>query len=119
MVYNVKSIDRVFAYYESIDIEQARSNAIKCAKIFLKEINQDKKGRPFLNQYPFTPQNIKLQITSINSETKEHFAPPAIALVAIEGGHVKYYTSYHPDAQLKLIKKETFEEACALLDEGQ
>src|ERR1700722_17525785 len=51
-----------FDYYNQITVEEARDLIITSGNLFLKKINEDERIRPFLNNYPFLPENIEIRI---------------------------------------------------------
>src|SRR5262249_2655966 len=78
-----------FFYYEEIDIDQARELLVDAAKLYLTTINENERIRPFLESYPFTPENIEICIFLQNRDGSR-FSPEKLSIVSFEKGILRY-----------------------------
>jgi 3-dehydroquinate synthase class II len=62
MMDQVKMLALSFDYKEPIQIDEARALLIKSVDTFLLAVNTDERVRPYLNNYPFRPQNLEVRI---------------------------------------------------------
>src|ERR1700733_10724001 len=62
MMYQIQMLYCAFNYYGEIEIEEARKLLMKAGKVFLNEVNKNEKVHSYLANYPFTPENIKINI---------------------------------------------------------
>lgn len=105
MMNEIEIMSISFEYRKDVEIDQARKLLIEAAEEYLSEINADEKIRPYLHNYPFTPDNIKIEIYFRGiklSFDKVHIA-------AVSDGKVSYYIK--DDYTLRTIKVEAYEEA--------
>jgi hypothetical protein len=86
----------------------------------IKKFNEDEEIRPFLVNYPFTYNNIELDLTFPNSR-----GPQAqgdyVALAMIVNGNV-CYAIYDPQKEgnpLRTIHREPYEEALRIVRESR
>lgn len=63
MPYDVESIEVSFFAYRKATIEEARELIIKANQRLIEIINEHKKIRPFLREYPFTSKRAMLSIS--------------------------------------------------------
>jgi hypothetical protein len=62
MMDQIKMLALSFHYNEPIQIDEARALLIKSVDTFLLAVNADERIRPYLNNYPFGPQNLEVRI---------------------------------------------------------
>lgn len=90
-----------------LDIAHARSLLLQAAEIYLDQINSDEKLQPYLHDYPFTVNNIKLEISyavyrNITSSSQ-------VAQVALRDGVITYWGLQ--GYSLAKLQQETYEAA--------
>jgi hypothetical protein len=66
MTTNVKSVFVSYVSNKNVGLEEARKIYISVIENLVKEYNNDKEIRPYLNDYPFTYNNIDLHISFKN-----------------------------------------------------
>jgi hypothetical protein len=104
-------------YGAPINEKEARSLVIHCVEDFLEAVNSDEQLRPLLKDYPFTAQNLKLNIFSLDKDQSLHIFPN-IAVASSSEGKVRFFTKEAPDVYGYYTEKyETYEEAIAILKE--
>jgi len=103
-----------FVYYNDIDIATARKLIILVVNKFVNEINTNEKIRPFLEVYPFKPENMEIRIFLKNSNGSE-LSAEKLHVISIINGKLKYKTGIPSSEGLPLttIYQETYEEAMA------
>src|SRR5262245_48668587 len=74
MMKNVKSVTLDLSDNKNVDIAEARKLYVETAEGLILKINDDVKIRPYLNQYPFTIENIEVSISF--HEPDEEFVDP-------------------------------------------
>ncbi|WP_068466630.1 hypothetical protein [Candidatus Protochlamydia phocaeensis] len=105
-------------YGEPLTQEEARRLIIACAEEFLTDINSDEPLRPFLLDYPFSPNNISMAIINYDSNGKQIFSP-YIGAVALSGGMIMYLTNIPEQLAYKDEFTETYEEALEKLKQEE
>jgi hypothetical protein len=113
----MKTVDELalkFNIYHPLEQEEARKLIVACTQDFLSIINQDQAIRPYLKNYPFTPQNVEIAIFS-NTPKGGTVYDPYIGVVSASDGFVWYRTN-DPNNRYRYKSKikETFEEAYGL-----
>lgn len=89
--------------------DELRYLLIDCIHIYLYFINQDQEIRPYLKNYPFTPENLEL-IIYIHGVNKEDISVASTYIGKL------FYDFYDPETQLKdRTEVETYEEALAIV----
>src|SRR5690242_6084059 len=64
--FNARAMDQIkvlglsFDYYKELDIDGARTLVILAAMRFLKKINENELIRPFLENFPFKSENVRI-----------------------------------------------------------
>ena len=116
---NISEISQTFrAMDKNYSIEQARELVINCSEDFLDRINQDEKIKPYLAQYPFPNNRIRMQISFYN-KNRERVSSDNIALVGL-GNDKIYYCIYDRESEkLVDIHEEMYEEAVRIVKEGK
>lgn len=107
MMEEVKMLALSFTSTTPLSISDARKLILECVKDFCKNVNENKEVTPFLSNIPFTSKNIEVRITG-HDKNNTAVSPPHIAYVASLKGNIFYYAR---EGNLKLIHKESFEEA--------
>ncbi len=110
MMNQIKMLALAFNYYKDADIEHARELLMAGATLFLNKINSNEQIRPYLDNYPFRPENIQIIIylqTPIGS-------PPdfgKLIVVSMSDGILRYSIENSKTGPLITIHEETYEEA--------
>jgi hypothetical protein len=103
---NIRCMHCGFAYHNEITVEEARKLLLETGNLYLKTINENEKIRPFLENYPFGPENIEIRIF-INPE-KTMQKSDKLRVITIVDGKLSYMIR---DQYLTTIYEETYEEA--------
>ena len=97
--------------------EEARKLIISCLDDFLTSVNKEEQIKPFLKNYPFTPENIDLGIVNYKADRQDVYHP-YISTVAARRGRICFYTEEESRPfTYKSKKYETYEEAIAILQQ--
>lgn len=108
-----------FHIHQAIKIEQARQILVNCVQELLTDINSNEEIRPYLEMYPFTPQNITISIIIYQKNGAEVFDPGICAARATRG-KIWYSTMDKKNVyEYKSEYKESFEEAVKLVKESE
>ena len=111
----VNVIGLAFQIKRPIDQDAARKLIVDCVEEFLKEVNQDQEIRPYLRNFPFTSNNIRIQIYNFES-VGELYSHPIIGYLIINDGVITYDT--HEKGELLKCKskiKESYEDALKIV----
>jgi hypothetical protein len=66
--YDIQSISLSFMSDKVLEIDEARHLEIATIEDLLFEINSDTRIRPYLREYPFTPDRINISLACLNEE---------------------------------------------------
>src|ERR1700722_3388026 len=102
---NIRCMHCGFRYYNEITVEEARKLLLETGNLYLKTINENEKIRSFLENYPYGPENIEINIF-INPGNRTPKSD-GLGVIAIIDGKLKYYSNPH----FTKIYEETYEEA--------
>jgi len=111
----IKVLGLAFLYYKPIDISEGRSLLISAVQHFIDEINACEPIRKYLEQYPFQPENVEIEIYIHNSDYSK-IPPGKLNVISYSHGFLKYkIDDPKNEYRLKTIHKETYEEAIKAL----
>ena len=95
---------------------EARQLIVNCVDDYLQLVNQDETLRPFLRDYPFTPQNLDIDVFFHDPITRIMRVDPAMGSVSNWEGKIAYLTDDPADRfKYKSKKYESYDEAVAIL----
>lgn len=108
----IKLMGLMFDLKQSLDKDEARRLIVETTEEYLNKINSNIELRPYLINYPYTLENIEINIF-FEKETGEIFQSPNIGLVSSFNGLVEYqkWTRKGRDYYDKAKETESFEEA--------
>jgi len=115
MMYQIKSLGLFFDYQKPVDIETGRVLLIAAAEKFAAEINSNKAIRPYLDKYPFGPQNIEIHISLLDQNGKD-VEPGKLSFLFAHEGVLEYKIDNLKTKLFTTIYKETYEEALEKLN---
>lgn len=106
-----------FQVSRKLSQDQARRLIIECANALLKEYNNCVELRPFLQQYPFKPENLRI-FFFISPQKGNGCCHPDLGFVATYCGKIFYKTFDHPTLGKEVSSiTESFEEALKIVNE--
>lgn len=110
----IKTLGLSLRYYKPVDIEKSRELLVHSTTLFLSIINDNKDIIPYLEKYPFTPENIEIRIYLQTPNASEPDSGK-LSIVKMRNGILEYVIR-NPETELFVtFYKETFEEAKAKL----
>ena len=104
-----------FECYQEMNISQARKLLLECVDGFLAEINRTPELKPFLREFPFTFRNVDISIIFISEKSRNFIHSPSIASARIDDELLMFMI--YPEDKLKILKKETYEEALKIVEQ--
>lgn len=114
-------IQEVFAHYiirKEMSLVDARKLYIEVAEEFIKRYNDDEKIRKYLHNYPFTIENVELDISFENEQGDK---PPEGCVAYIytikkneKDGTILYYRDYK-EGKLSPLHKEPYATAVEIV----
>jgi len=78
-----------FFYFDEIDIAQARELLLAAGNLYLATINENERMRPFLENYPFTLENIEICIFLQNRDGSK-LSPEKLCILSFTKGILRY-----------------------------
>ena len=104
-----------FHFYRPLAIEAFRSLLLYAVEEYLAAINGNEEVRPYLHNYPFTPNNVEISIFLRNRDGSS-LPPGEIYLATARRGEFVYFSDDMEAIKqgkdlLKKVHVETFEEA--------
>ena len=125
MMNDVKELDLHFEGISKITVSEARKLYIDIVEGLIEKVNNDKKARPYLHEYPFTYKNVKIRINFFKSPDfcmANRVDNGFVSSISIlQNGFVCYYTyDYTKEEYKRFIKlhKEPYEEALKIVQKG-
>jgi hypothetical protein len=110
MMGQIQMLALSFDYREPIDIETGRELLIAAVEKFAAEINSNEAIRPYLENYPFGPKNIEIEIY-IQDRNGKDFGPKKLSIITARKGLLRYKIHTPDNCALETVHEETFEEA--------
>ena len=114
MMHNVKSMEITLNMKKFCKIGEARKLIVDYSQEYLRRINNNKKLLPYLDKYPFTYEDIKIDV----SFSDKNANPPNdeyIVLSFLKDGYIYYFKSNPFSIRYDLIQSEPFEEAVKIV----
>jgi hypothetical protein len=115
MMDQIKMLALAFGYYKEVDIEEARELLVYAGRVFLGIINENEQIRPLLDNYPFKPENIQIQIV-LQKPNGSEVSPGKLCIVTMRNGILNYKTDSPEGYTLLTTHEETYEEAVSRLN---
>lgn len=110
----IKILDIVCMYDEQLDLDSARRLIVPGVEGFIRKINNSAKLKSYLHHYPFSCQDVKFGII-FNYPEDGLTVNDKVASVNAKNGYIFYHYYDTQVQQLKLLHKETFEEALKIV----
>ncbi len=116
MMGDIYHMSMSFQYFEEVDEGKARDLLVSATQEYLSAINNDKKVRPYLHNYPFTVEGVDISIWS--KEPDGHSVPfDKIACFGVTKGVVDYSLDQPGNKPYVVIHKEPYAEALKIVEE--
>lgn len=116
MPYNVESIFVSFISLEPASINKARELELFCINKLLRIVNNSKKLRPYLSDYPFTYKNIDISIVFLD-QSGDYHQDGEVSHVFRAKNKVFYYKKDPKTRKQVSSFEETFEEALEIINQ--
>ncbi len=117
MANDIQEIFLGFLSFDAINVDEARILYVEMMEEYLKRVNNHEKVRPYLHEFPFGIDNIKLDIGFENNERKIT-RDGHVAMIFIGRNHTIYYDAYDPIKKFYSLHREPYEEALKLVKEA-
>ncbi len=118
MMGDIQGMGADFEYFDLVNLQEARKLIVYASQCYLKNINSNKKIRPYLHNYPFDIKNISILIIVNHPETLS-LEQQNICCISVFGGIISYkLESSARYAPLPLLKEETYAEALKIVEEN-
>jgi hypothetical protein len=112
----VKLLGLDFQLLGPLEKEKIRNILIDSAQELLKNINADAEIRPYLESYPFTIQNVEINLFLIDAKGSE-INHPDIGIAGIAEGELDYLTLLYTDIPNQVTEsKESYKDALDILE---
>ena len=118
MPYTVNAIEVLFESNRKATIEEARKLEVTCTEKLIAAVNSHEKIRPFLTEYPFTPNRAKVSI-SFNKKSEAPYKDSVCHVFQVK--NTIFYKAENPkDKNLYLsLREEPYEEALNLVKQSK
>lgn len=114
MPYDVEEIRIKFSAYQRATIEEARILEVNVTERFLKTINSHEKIRPFLREYPFTPNRGEVSI-SFKRANHTPYTDGSVSYVSQFNNRIFYRADMENSPRLIPLADEPYEEALKIV----
>jgi hypothetical protein len=116
MMYEIKMLSLSFNYYNEIDIAKGRELLVFAASEYLDAINTNVELRPYLDHWPFTANDIRINIGILKSTGKE-VDLEKISFLSAEENMLMYYPKKKDLQRRTPLLTETYQQALQILEE--
>ena len=108
----IESIGARFIFFHPVSLEVARRLKLLVVKKLLTAINQNEELRPYLKEYPFTANRLKIYI-EFKTKERHSYCDGSMNHVVLENNQLSYFRYTDPNTfdPTELIAKETYQEA--------
>ena len=119
MMSDIQEMALSFDLFQEVDLSEARELLVYATTEYLNAINQSREVRPYLHNYPFLPENVKIMIW-IHKPDGHDVPIGSIDFMSSVNGRLIYKmtTSIQPYSNKK-IHEETYEEALKILKDQE
>lgn len=118
MMNDIQEIFLSFLSYEALNVEEARVLYVEMMEEYLRRINCNEKIRPYLHNFPFGIDNIKLTI-GFEDRERQIAQDGHVALMFIGKNHELHFRGYDPETEeFYSLHRESYEEALKLVRES-
>ncbi len=114
MMYQIEKLMLIFNYPKPLTEDEARVLVVNAVDEFVASVNQEEAIHQYLANYPFRPENVEVTIFLQDSRGKR-VQPDRFIFVEAAAGRVVYKADDPETNRYRIVHKETFEEAKALL----
>ena len=115
MMNNIRRMSMSFQLFREIDLPEARRILVSATSEYLNAINDSKRLRPYLKEYPFTVKNVEIMIW-IRKANNRDIDPNKINFMCSNKGILRYDLSDEPGTYLdRELCTETYEEALKII----
>jgi len=115
MMNDVKVVEIYLLGNQKLSVDEARELFVKISEELIARYNNSEKIRPFLHNYPFTINNIDVQL-AFQDENRRHQTDGNVALVFIAKQSI-CYCSYDRQKECFLdLHSEPYEEGLAIVN---
>ena len=119
MMNHIRMMAMSFQLFREVDLPEARRILVSVTTEYLKEINDSKRVRPYLKEYPFRVENIEIMIF-IRKENNDDVGPNQINYMSANRGLLKYCLPDKPGSYVEqILHEETYEEALKIVREEE
>lgn len=119
-MFGISTVMLAFEIDRPITIEEARVILVGCEELYIKNINKNKIIRPYLQEYPFGPNRVKVEFyvhTPKKKKDQKHIDIFSIS----SGGNIKVptvnYKINNEQDRLETVFTETYEQAKERINE--
>ncbi len=115
MMDDIQEVSLGFTSFIALSVDQARIYYVEMMEEFLCRINSDEEIRPYLHNYPFEEENIKLRIGFDDSQGKI-LSDGQVAQMGIVKDHKLYFAAYDSEKEKFYdLHEESYEEALKIV----
>lgn len=115
MMGKVRMMSMSFQYFGDVSFEQARELLVYCVNEYLLAINTNEEIKPFLVHYPFTPEDIQIEIY-IRKQSGQDPSVGSLSLIGAVYGVLDYNVKRPDPILYEKIQKESYEKAVKTLE---
>ncbi len=115
MRHDIEKISLNFISFDHLDVEGARKQYVEVVEGLLRRVNADEKIRPYLHNYPFTAENVKIMI-GFEDKKRQIRADGCVAHMFVTRRNIISYLAYDQEKQDYYdLHEETYEEALKIV----
>ena len=116
---NVKVLTLKYLSDRKTTVDEARLLVVDCVEGLLKDVNNHKGIRPYLNDYPFTAKNLEFGIIFMDDNGDFIEGDKVLGSVSMIKDQIYYREGIPKTNRFKKVHEETYEEALGIVREGE
>lgn len=114
MMHDIQMMMMAFDFYQITDVETARELLVYSVEEYLSAINSSEEIRPYLHNYPFTAENIEIDIY-FRKPDRYNVPFGEISVASARRGKLIYFTESSNMSPLHRKYEETYQDALKIV----
>ncbi|MCH9625439.1 MAG: hypothetical protein S4CHLAM123_06130 [Chlamydiales bacterium] len=117
MMNDIQEVSLRFLSFNALNVDEARVLYVEMMEEFLCRINRNEEIRPYLHNFPFEEDNLKLSI-GFEDSNRKITGDGHVALMSIARDHILFFAAYDPvKEEFYTLYEAPYEEALRIVQD--